>query len=247
VLEQHPGSLYAQVGEAMSRWPSGALGALRRLEQANEDSGLVKVQLGITLYWLGQDAAAAAAWRQAEDADPDSPAAIRAETLLHPDMPPGRPFFVASAPLPRAVSQLPAFQQLAELERRARDARDAEAWIAYGAALQRAGRTVSARRAFDRAARIAPNDPEALAAAAVIRFDKDAPARAFSRLGPLSQRFPEAGVVRFHLGLMLLWLGQVDEARVQLQAAVDDEPGSIYSRQASQLLERLDEPAAGSG
>ena len=54
-------------------------------------------------------------------------------------------------------------------------------------------------------------------AAAVGLFDKARPAQAFSKLGPLSREFPNAATVRFHLGLLLLWSGQVKEARRQLE------------------------------
>ncbi len=77
------------------------------------------------------------------------------------------------------------------------------------------------------------------------RFDKDDPSAAFSRLGPLGQRYPGAAVVRFHLGLMLLWLRDVEGSRTQLEEAVRLEPSTVYGREAALLLERLDE--AGSG
>jgi tetratricopeptide (TPR) repeat protein len=246
VLATDPGSLYAQVGEAMARWPNGTIGALRELERAHGDSGLVKLHLGLALFWLRQGAAAAAQWREVEEVEPDSQAAIRAETLLHPEMPEGRPYFVPSLALPGEIADLTPIEQLAALEGAARDSGDATAWIRYGVALQRLGRPVSAKAAFDRATQLAPESPEALAAAAVVRFDKDDPSQAFSRLGPLAQRFPGAAVVRFHLGLMLLWLSQVTEAREQLTAAVSSEPSSIYGREASLLLEELDK-AAGTG
>jgi hypothetical protein len=98
---------------------------------------------------------------------------------------------------------------------------------------------VSGADAFDRAAALEPADPEALAGAAVAQFDKDDPSQAFSRLGPLAQRFPTAAVVRFHLGLCLLWLAQVEEAREQLEAARRDGAGTIYERQSALLLDRL--------
>ena len=245
LLDDGSPSLYAQVGEGMARWPNGTLPRLRELEGEHPRSGLVKLHLGLVLFWLRRDAAATAAWRDAEAVEPDASSAVRAETLLHPEMPQGRPFFVPSAPVPADVAELLPMQQLAELKQRAEDAGDAESWIRYGVALQRSGRSVSAAEAFDRAAQVAPDSPEALAAAAVVRFDKDDPSQAFSQLGPLGQRFPEAGVVKFHLGLMLLWLRDVSGAHEQLQDAVRLEPGSIYAREAAVLISRLDEARAG--
>jgi tetratricopeptide (TPR) repeat protein len=240
VLGQDPESLYAAVGAALARWPDGTLETLRELAQEHPDSALVPLHEGLALYWRGKGAEAEAAWKRAEAVEPDSPAAIRAESLLHPEMPAGRPFFVPGAQLPKDVEALPPLQQLNELERRAEESGTAEAWIRYGAVLQRAGRPVSARTAYDRAVAIDPQSAEAHTAAAVARFSKDDPSQAFSRLGPLSQRFPDAPVVRFHLGLMLIWLRQVDQAREELEAATADGAGTVWGQEATLLIERLD-------
>ena len=111
--------------------------------------------------------------------------------------------------------------------------------LLYGIALQRLGHPVSARRAFDEAFRLAPNDPEPQVAAAVGRFDKRHPERASSRLGPLTKRFPHASTVRFHLGLLLLWLHEVKEGKRQLRLAESVEPGSPLAREAHLFLQRL--------
>jgi predicted Zn-dependent protease len=88
-------------------------------------------------------------------------------------------------------------------------------------------------------ARRHPGDAEAQVAAAVARFDKARPAEAFSRLGPLTRRFPEAATVRFHLGLLLLWSGEVQEAQRQLRLARAAEPGSSLAREAERYLAAL--------
>ena len=98
----------------------------------------------------------------------------------------------------------------------------------------------SAERVFARAAREAPGNAEAQVAAAVGRFDKARPAEAFSRLGPLTRRFPDRATVRFHLGLLLLWSGEVKEARTQLVRATTVEPGSPLAREAQKYLDTLD-------
>lgn len=245
VLERDPESLYAAVGVALSRWPDGTLADLGRLASAHPESALVRLHQGLALFWLRQDAAAKAAWQEAETVEPDSAAALRAESLLHPEMPQARPFFVPGAALGPDIADLQPLQQLAALEARAKAEGTAEAWILYGVALQRAGRPVSAVAAFDRAVEADPESAEAQAGAAVARFDKDDPSRTFSRLGPLSQRFPDAAVVRFHLGLCLLWLSDVAGAREQLEQAAQDEPQSIWGQEAARLLERLEEAGAG--
>jgi tetratricopeptide (TPR) repeat protein len=98
---------------------------------------------------------------------------------------------------------------------------------------------VSAREAFAQAARLAPDDVDALVADAVGRYEKNNPSAAFSRLGPLSRRFPESASVRFHLGLLLLWQKDVEEARRQLELAREAEPGSRLAREAGRFLDAI--------
>jgi tetratricopeptide (TPR) repeat protein len=239
VLEENPDSVEAAVGAAVAAWPEGTLARLRGLVGEHPASGVARLHLGFALYASGEEGAAATQWREVERRDPDSPAALRAEDVLHPRIAPGRPPFVAPLPRPRRLQGLPPERQLAELRRLARSG-GARAWLAYGVGLQRAGRPVSAREAFDRAARLDPRSLEARVAAAVGRFDKDDPAETFSRLGPLSRYNPRAGVVRFHLGLCLSWLGAVEEAKRQLRLAADADPGGFYGREANRLRSRLE-------
>src|SRR5438132_424236 len=81
-------------------------------------------------------------------------------------------------------------------------------------------------------ARSAPNDPEALTAAAVGLYSKEDPAAAFSRLGPLARRFPHAQTVRFHLGLLLIYFGDVPHARHELALARAEGPRTLLGRRA---------------
>jgi predicted Zn-dependent protease len=97
---------------------------------------------------------------------------------------------------------------------------------------------------FVAAAREAPANVEAQVAAAVGRFDKARPAEAFSRLGPLTRRFPDKATVRFHLGLLLLWSGEVKEARAQLVRATEGEPGSPLAHEAQRYLDELKQVGA---
>jgi tetratricopeptide (TPR) repeat protein len=164
---------------------------------------------------------------------------VRASDLLHPGQAPGLPTFVPSYEAPAALNGLPPARQLAFLRRNAARG-DAQAKILYGVALQRLGHPVSAERMFAEAARIAPSNPEAQAAAALGRYRKDAPERAFSRLGPLTRRFPHAATVRFHLGLCLVWLGRLEEAKRQLALAKQIAPRSRLAREANRFLARLE-------
>jgi tetratricopeptide (TPR) repeat protein len=239
ILGSSPSSLEAAVGAAVAAWPDATVERLRQLADDHPDSGVVRLHLGLALHAEGKTEEAESQWREAEERDPDTPAALRAEDLLHPDMAPGRPFFFPSVlPEPALEEGLTPAEQLAQLERRA-ESGDVDDLVAYGVALQRVGRPVSARAAFEQALARAPESLEAQVAAAVGRFDKDAPEEAFSRLGPLARDHPRAGVVRFHLGLLLLWIRAVDEARRQLELAA--ETRGFYGREARKLLARLEE------
>jgi tetratricopeptide (TPR) repeat protein len=237
--ERDPASVEAAVGAAIAAWPNGTLVRLRNLAASHPESGLVHLHLGLALYALGDDTAAAAEWRAAKRSDPDTPSALRADDLLHPDMAPGHPFFYPKFPTPAGISKLSPAKQLERLRQDAAKG-GVEANLLYGVALQRVGRPVSARAAFARALALDPESVPAQVADAVGRFDKSQPAAAFSRLGPLARDHPAAAVVRFHLGLLLLWIGDVEDARVQLQRAAAADRGGTYGKEARALLSRLE-------
>jgi tetratricopeptide (TPR) repeat protein len=234
----------ARVGAAFAAWPGSSLDTLQELADERPRDALVLLHLGYANFWAGKSEEAAAAWRRASRAQPDAPSAQRADDALHPDFPPGQPLFVPSFPAPPALDRLQPPAQLAFLARAARRD-DPRAKLQYGLALQRLGHRLSARRQYEAAARLAPRNPDAQVAAAVGRFDKSRPAAAFSRLGPLSRRFPRSATVRYHLGLLLLWLarsqpGSVEEAKRQLRRARAEDPESRLGREAKRLLEGLE-------
>jgi len=231
-------SLEAQLGSALTAWPSGTVQRLQNLQAAHRRSSLVALHLGLAYYWERRNADALDAWRAASRQQPDTPYAVRAGDFLHPQYAPGLPRFVPSFRPPLSIRALPGPQQVAALRARAARA-DAQAKLLYGTALQQLGRPLSAEREFTAAARLAPNDPDARVAEAVGRFDKANPAAAFGRLGPLTRVFPHAQTVRFHLGLLLLWSAQVKEARKQLRQARRQAPDTLLGRQAAQYLAAL--------
>jgi tetratricopeptide (TPR) repeat protein len=233
-----------RVGAALAAWPGSSLDTMERLAEERPRDALVLLHLGYANLWAGKSDEAAEAWSRASQAEPDSASAQRADDALHPDFPPGQPLFVPSFPAPRGLDRLAPPAQLAKLERDARSD-NVRAKLLYGLALQRLGNRLSARRQYDAAARLAPRNPDAQVAAAVGRFDKSRPAAAFSRLGPLTRRFPHAATVRFHLGLLLLWMaknqpGSVEEGKRQLRLAQTEDPGSRPAREAKRLLEGLE-------
>jgi tetratricopeptide (TPR) repeat protein len=203
------------VRDALAAWPAGTVRRLRILAARHPRNALVRFELGLALAFTGAETDASRAWHQARGVQPDSPSAVRATDLLHPNTPPGLPPFV------------PTFTQ-------ARTA--AQRHLLQGIAFQQALRPVSAEREFAEAARLAPNDPETLTAAALGRYDKEQPQAAFSRLGPLARRFPHAQTVRFHLGLLLIFFGDFQQAKRQLALARGEGPSTRLGKRAETLL-----------
>jgi tetratricopeptide (TPR) repeat protein len=239
ILRDHPDSVEAAVGAAVAAWPDGTLERLRELEGTHPGSALVHLHLGLVLYAEGKQDEATAEWQQAVEVEPDSQSAVRAGDLLHPDMAPGLPSFFTAIEPPEKLAGKTAREQLDILEAAARKG-GADGWILYGTALQRVGKPLSARAAFDHALELAPDRLDAKVAAAVGHFDKDDPSAAFSRLGPLARDNPDSALVRFHLGVLLLWIRDVQDARKQLERAAATMPESLYSREAKSLLSRLE-------
>jgi tetratricopeptide (TPR) repeat protein len=231
------GSLEAQVGTALAAWPSG-FNSLAALAKGHPRSALAQLNYGLGLYWRGDAPGAKVAWRNARRREPDTPYAVRAQDLLYPNFPRGLPTFVPSFPSPAALDRLSPPRQLAYLRQLAVTG-GARGKLLYGVALQRLGRQISALRQFEAAAALAPNEPEPQVAAAVARFDKADPSRAFSRLGPLAGRYPKSQSVRFHLGLCLLWLGSVKQARQELRLARDLGPRTPLGTEAQRFLAQL--------
>ena len=227
-------SLESKVGAAFATWPEGTFDRMEQLAKLYPESAVVQLHLGLARLWA-QRGDPNEAWRAAVEAEPDTPYAVLAANVLHPKLPRGLPAFIPSFAAPAEITRLAPARQLEALRRRAESGgvRDR---LLYGVGLQRVGRPVSAREAFDEAARRAPGDVEAQVAAAVGRFEKDAPAAAFGSLGPLTRRFPGEATVRFHLGVLLLWTGRVEPAERQFRLASRTDPGSPLAREAERYL-----------
>jgi tetratricopeptide (TPR) repeat protein len=224
-------SLEAKLGSAFAAWPASE-DRIEQLGALYPRSSLVQLHVGLARFWAGLDGAQTA-WREARDVEPDTPYAVRAGDFLHPEFAPGLPGFTVSFDY-RIEGGTPADQ----LRRLAAD-RTVRGRLLYGIALQGLGRPVSARRAFAQARTLAPNDVDALVADAVGRYDKGNPSASFSRLGPLSRRFPHAATVRFHLGLLLLWQKDVEEATRQLELAREAQPRSKIAGEAKRFLDAV--------
>lgn len=230
-------SLEAKLGAAFAAWPASQ-DRIEQLGALYPRSALVQLHVGLARFWAGTGGASSA-WREARDVEPDTPYAVRAGDLLHPQLAPGLPVFVPS--FPYSIEGGTPAKQLESLRERT----DLRGRILYGVALQRLGRPLSARRAFAGALQLDPGNVDALVADAVGRYEKSDPAAAFSRLGPLTRRFPDAATVRFHLGVLLLWQRDVKEAKRQLRLAQQSEPGSRIAREAGRYLDELAQVGTG--
>jgi len=202
----------------------GSVPRLRVLAREHPGFAFVRLNLGLALFWARADAGALEEWRAAKRVQPDTPSAVRAGDLLHPDSPHGLPNFQ------------PSF---------ARPSTRADRLLVQGVRLQRVGRPRSAERAFVAAARVAPEDPDTQVAAAVGLYDKDDPTPAFANLGPLVRRFPHAQTVRFHLGLLSIWIGSFLQARREFELVVAQNPKTEFAREAKLLLARLGKGGTG--
>lgn len=231
-------SIEAKVGAALATWPEGSLDRLEQLAKLFPELAVTQLHLGLARLWANEGDPLAA-WRATIEAEPDAPYAIVAGNLLHPQLPRGLPAFIPSFAASREITRLPPARQLEAL-RRAAERGGVRERLLYGVGLQRVGRPVSASRAFGQAARRAPGDVEAQVADAVGRFDKEAPERAFGRLGPLTRTYPDEPSVRFHLGVLLLWTGRVEGAQRQFRLAARSQPGSPLAREAARYLETIE-------
>lgn len=232
-------SLEAQLGALFAGWRGPeSLTAVKRLVAAHPHEPAALLNLGWADYQAGRNADAVVAWRKTASEFPDSPYGVDAQDALHPTTIPGLPIIVTGLAPPASIASLPPARQLAALQRvAAKD--DPRAKILYGAALWNLRRPLSAERQFAAAAKLAPHDPLAQTLAAVGRFSKASPARAFGRLGPLTAVFSRSPAVQFHLGVLLLWIGERAKAAQHLSAAVADGPQSPYAKPAKTLLTSL--------
>jgi tetratricopeptide (TPR) repeat protein len=232
-------SVEAQLGLAFATWQGpSSLGSVQQIATEHAHDPAALLNLGWAYYQAGRNANAAAAWRETARRFPDSPYGVDAQDALHGG-PPGLPPVVTGLELPKAIANLPAAAQVAALKRAAARP-DARAKLLYGTTLWNYLRMpISAERQFAAAARLAPHDPVARAAAAVGLFSKAKPTGAFAHLGPLTAVFPHSAAIEFHLGVLLLYIGENAKAGKHLRAAIADSPQSPYVKPAKTLLASL--------
>jgi tetratricopeptide (TPR) repeat protein len=211
----------AGIRTAFRDWPHGSLDAMQTLGREYPRDAVVQLYLGIALLWSGYDADAVAALQDAKRLGRNTSWEIQADNLLHPQYFTDYPVFAPTRP---------------------------DALLARGSLLQRQGHQHSAERLYLRAASQQPRNDQAQVAAAIGAFDKSDLAASFSRLGPLTRRFPRSQTVRFYLGYLLAWTGQGDAAVAQLRKTVALGPRTALGRAAQRLvtgIEHAGTPAPG--
>jgi Flp pilus assembly protein TadD len=186
-------------------------------------------ETGVIDVWAGRLAAATTALRGVRAADSEGFYGTKADDLLHPTIQPGYPFFVPEQPAPS--SSIAVLARLAQTH-----PNDPRALVDYGAALQLAGRRREASGFYQRALASHPNDVEAQVALAVSEFQKDDNGTSvFAQLGPLTEQFPNDPSARFHLALLLVWIGQRTQAKAQFAQVVRSAPTSRLGQLAGTL------------
>jgi hypothetical protein len=205
----------AAVRAAFATWPRGTVDRLEELAVRWPDDPVVRFNFGLALDCRGYFADAQQALTAAKRLGRNTQYEIDADQLLHPT------FFQGGYPI---------FQPTG-----------GEPLLVQGSLLQREGHQHSAERLYARAARLRPQDVEAQVAAAVGRFDEDNPSAAFSRLGPLTRRFRHSQLVRYYLGLLLVWIGEGKQGITQFRKAEALGPSTPLGKQVRELLARIEQ------
>lgn len=206
----------AEIRAALALPAKRAALALEPVAQAAPNDAVVQFNYGVALFCAGYLNEASQAFRAAKTSGRDTLYEMRADEILHPQ------FFTPQDGL------YPVFQPSRP-----------EPLLVQGVVQQRQGHQHSAERLYRRAARERPNDDEAQVAAAVGLYDEDNLSASFSKLGPLVKRFPTSQSVRYHLGLLLAWTGQREQAIIEFRRARRLAPATTLGKQADVFLHGL--------
>jgi tetratricopeptide (TPR) repeat protein len=208
----------AAVRAAFAKPPKQAALALEPLVQESPKDPVVVFNDALALFCAGYPNEATQAFLQAKKVGYDTYYEVESDVLLHPQ------YFQGSD----GEGGYPPFLYTGS-----------DPLLLRGQIEQRAYHQHSAEKLWARDAKLHPNDPDAQVAAAVGRFDMSDLNASFSRLGPLVKRFPKSQSVRFHLGLLLIWIGEGKQAKTELQHAVALGPHTALGQQAAKLLTGL--------
>jgi predicted Zn-dependent protease len=240
---QASGDPRVAVALAVAEWTrsdlDGSIARVARLANARDATPFARYEHGVVLTWSGKLSEATRVLRPVAISYPDDFYGVKADDLLHPTIRPGYPPYVPSKPPPQGATMALLAEDAAA------HPSDAMAQLQLGSALAapNVGQRRAALAAFRRALADEPGSVEARVAVAVGGFSKDDPSQAFGVVGPLVRDNPSDPVPRFHLGLMLLWIGQRDQARAQFAQAARSAPTTRLGRLAAEFARDL---AAGS-
>jgi predicted Zn-dependent protease len=205
-----PTTNVSAVRAALAQKPVAAARSLEQLAFLAPNDPVVQFNYGTTLFCAGFVADAEEAFREAKKAGRDTFYEIQADAILHPQ------YFSKGYPPFQSNSRDPL--------------------LVRGAILQRGGHQHSAEKEYAKAAKLHPGSAEAQVAAAVGLFDMDNLSASFSKLGPLVKRFPKSQSVRYHLGLLLAWTGQRDQAITEFRLARSRGPKTALGKDANTFL-----------
>jgi tetratricopeptide (TPR) repeat protein len=211
-----PTTAAAGVRASFAAWPKGTISKLELLARDHPQDAVVRFNYGIALLCRGYISDATQAFEAAKSAGRNTLYEMRSDEILHPQ------YFQPTDGL------YPLFQPVGS-----------NPLLVRGSLQQREGHQHSAEMLFAEAAKLHPDDPQALTAAAVGRFDEDALSASFSRLGALSKRFPHSQTVHFHLALLSAWIGLRTDAEKQFRLALAAGPATVLGKQAATFVKQL--------
>ena len=190
--------------------------ALEPVAQDAPKDPAVQFNYGVALFCAGYLNEADQAFRAAKTVGRDTFYEMRADEILHPQ------FFTPKDGL------YPVFQPSGSdpLLVQRRGATTARPPALRRAALPAGGEAATERRRVQ-------------VAAAVGLFDEDNLSASFSHLGPLVKRFPNSQSVRYHLGLLLAWTGQRNQAITEFRMARALGAATRLGKQADVFLKGL--------
>lgn len=203
--------------------------AISGLEKLPQGQAAVAFNLGVAQLWDGQLTQATASLMRARRLDPYGFYGSVADNLLFAkqELQSYPPYFPPFSQPSEPVSVLRA-------NARAHPA-DAGAWLELAAALERTNR-VQAIAAARRALADDPTGIDPRVALAVLAFDKDMPGTALQTLDSMSTDQPANAEIRFHLGLLLFWTRDFQDAAAQMRQVVANHPQPPY-RQLARVFE----------
>ncbi len=205
----------AAVKAAFAHGAKDAALALEPLAQVSPKDPVVVFNDALALYCAGYPNEAAQAFQQAKKVGANTYYGVQSDVLLHPQyfQEAGYPPFVYSGKDPLLIA---------------------------GQVEQRGFHQRSAEKLWAKDAKLHPGSDAAQVAAAVGRFDMSNLNASFSRLGPLVKRFPKSQSIRFHLGLLLVWTGQRNQAVTEFQDAVKLGPDTALGKEAQNFVTKIE-------